>query len=95
MLIQEMTEAQIDELFERACEIKMDKICAFAILQMSKLFIFCNRYAVLKSEEILKDFHDFIHTVISPSDKKIFVYIEKDIEKRFFSQNRKSLLKEQ
>ncbi len=94
MLISDSDESEINFLFKRAKELGTEKICAFAIIQMSKLFKFGNSYAVSVAEEILNNDPKFIHTVISPKDGKLLIFTEKDIEKRFFAANRKSLLKE-
>ena len=59
-----------------------------------ELFKLDNYYAAAAAEEILKNDPEFIHTVISPKDKKKYIYTEKDIVRRFFAKNRKVLLKE-
>ena len=94
VLLNEATKKDIDELFIRTKELQMGKICAFAILQTSELFYFKNDYAIKVTKEILEFDEDFIHTVISPKDKKKYVFTEKNISNRFFSNDRKSLLKE-
>lgn len=94
VLLNEATKKDIDELFIRTKELQMGKICAFAILQTSELFYFKNDYAIKVAKEILEFDEDFIHTVISPKDKKKYVFTEKNISNRFFSNDRKSLLKE-
>ena len=94
MLLNDAAEEYVDFLFDRAKEIQMDKVCAFAVLQMSRLFKFSNTYAVLIAEKILSDDPGFIHTIISPKEKKEYVFFEKDISERFFADDRKILLKE-
>ena len=94
MLLSDMNHAEIDALFARAKQTYTDKICAFAAVQMSELFNFANRYAADKARDILKNDPEFIHTVISPKDKKAYVFSEKSVEERFFSGDRKSLLQE-
>lgn len=94
MLLSNATKEYIDKLFVRARELHMDKVCAFAVIQMSKLFYFKNDYAIMISKSILEACQDFIHTVIAPRIKKKYVYFEKDISKRFFNNQRKNLLKE-
>ena len=94
MLISEMNSMEIESLFSRAKAIDMEKICAFAIAQTASIFDFKNKYAVLKAKDVLKNEPDFLHTVFSPQDKKVYVYTEKNIEKRFFAENRKLLLTE-
>lgn len=93
-LLSEMTDCETDRLFERADELGMKKICAFAILQTSELFETSCDYAVLKSENALGNDLDFLNRIISPKDKKEFAYTEYDVFERSFSENRRSLLKE-
>ncbi len=94
MLLSDMTEMKVDALFARATQTNTEKICAFTVTQMSELFKFTNSYAVEKANEILKSEPDFIHTIVSPKDKKKLVFTEKSVETRFFADNRKSLLEE-
>lgn len=94
MLLNNEEKEYVDLLFKRAKKVNMDKVCAFAILQTSELFAFENTYAISKSNEALCSDPEFLHTVVSPEDKKKYVYIEKDISSRFFADNRKILLKE-
>lgn len=94
MLLGDKSEAEIDGLFERAKKTQTSKICAFAVAQMSELFRFENQYAVERASKILRNDPEFLHTVVSPKDQKIYVFTEKSIEKRFFADDRKSLLEE-
>lgn len=93
MLLCDSDKKQVDFLFNRAKELDMAKVCAFAVLQMSKLFKFENKYATSIAKDLLKDDTEFIHTVVSPKEKKKYVYSEKNITKRFFADERKSLLR--
>lgn len=93
-LLSDMSNSEIDDLFIRANELKMEKVCAFSVLQTAGLFDFVNQHSVLVSIQILETEPDFVNTVISPKDKKVFVYAEKNIEERFFAKNRRALLKE-
>ena len=93
-LLNNVSKEHIDGLFERAKILGMEKICSFAVIQTSKLFDFENHYAVAVAEAILKDDPMFLHTVVSPKEKKTYVFIERNIEKRFFADCRKTLLKE-
>lgn len=95
MMSYDLDEKELDFLFNRAKQFGMEKICAFAILQMSKLFDFNNTYAISISEKILKDDPEFIHKIVDPKGKKMYSYAEKDIVERFFSNNRKELLSEE
>ena len=73
MLINELPKEDVDCLFSRAKEIGMEKICAFAVVQMSKLFHCSNVYAVMVAEDVLKNEPMFIHTVVSPKEKKTYM----------------------
>lgn len=94
MLLNDAAKDHIDFLFKRAKELCMEKVCAFAVLQMSELFVFENEYAVEVANSILNDDPNFIHTVVSPKEKKMYIFTEKDIEERFFAENRKAFLQE-
>ena len=94
MLLNNATKAHIDCLFARAKELQMEEVCAFAVVQMSKLFHFHNSHAVLVAEAVLNSNPMFIHMIASPKDKKEYIFVERDIEKRFFSNNRRRLLQE-
>lgn len=94
MLLSDAPKEQIDCLFNRAKELGTEKVCAFAVVQMSRLFYFDNVYAVAVAKEILGRNPMFIHTVFSPKEKKEYVFTQKDIEKRFFADNRRMLLQE-
>ena len=93
-LLSELNDKQITGIFNRAKDLSMEKICAYAVLQTSELFDLNQDYAVHMAKEILKDDPEFIHTVVSPSEKKMYVYICKDISERFFENDRVSLLME-
>ncbi|MBE7058973.1 MAG: hypothetical protein E7387_07775 [Ruminococcaceae bacterium] len=94
MIIDDAMMEYVDFYFRRAAEFGMEKVCAFAVLQTSELFDVNNTYAIDIAKEILKNDPDFIHEVISPKEKKMYVYTEKDITKRFFADSRKELLQE-
>lgn len=94
MLFNDGSKEQSDFLFQRATELGMEKVCAFAVYQTSKLFEFNNAYLVGLAESVLGNDAEFIHTVVSPKEKKSYVYYEKDILERFFSDDRKAHMKE-
>ncbi len=94
MLLYNASKETVDCIFHRAKGLGLEKVCAFAVLQMSQLFTFQNRYAVDAAECELKDDPAFLHAVVSPGEKKEYLYTEKDVRERFFAQNRKALLKE-
>ena len=93
-LLNGISKENVDFLFDRAKLLNMEKICAFAVYQTAALFEFDNAYAIRLSEAILGSDPDFVHTIVSPKDKKKFIFTEKDILNRFFSDNRKELLRE-
>lgn len=94
MLLSDASKENIDFLFSRAKELGMEKVCAFSVLQMSELFDFENVYAVTFAESILSSDPAFIHTVVSPKERKTYIFAERNISKRFFADSRKALLRE-
>lgn len=94
MLLNDIDEVATARLFERARELKMEKICAFAVLQTAALLDLKNKYASVLAGKILESDPDFLHKVISPLDKKQYIFTEKNILERFFCENRKQLLEE-
>ena len=94
MLLDDLTESETNAMFIRAKELEMDKICAFAILQTMALFEVGNVAAANEALNVLKNDGEFLHRVISPKDKKNYVYKEKNIVSRFFADRRKDLIEE-
>ena len=95
LLLDDVSVPQIEKIFERAKTLGMEKECAFAIIQTSKLFDVSNRFAEEMAGCILMNDPDYIHRVISPKDNKTFIFTEKNIFERFFADSRKELLKEE
>ena len=95
LLLDDMSVPQIEKIFERAKTLGMEKECAFAIIQTSKLFDVSNKFAEEMAGCILMNDPDYIHRVISPKDNKTFIFTEKNIFERFFADSRKELLKEE
>lgn len=93
-LLTAMTEKDVRAVFSRAEELGMSMICAFTILQTAAFFDIPNKCAQQIAKTILLPNPDFVHQVISPKDKKLLVYTEKNVFERFFAKNRKALLKE-
>jgi hypothetical protein len=93
LLLSKMSDVNIDDVFERAADMGMEKMCAYAILQADAFFPM-NRYAVSIAESILLSEPLFLHTVYSPSDKKTYIYTQTDVFERFFSKDRTKLLRE-
>ena len=94
MLLNDMSNLEVDNLFEDVKAGESELVCSYAIFQMSKLFLFENMYAFNRAKRALSKNPDFINTVFSPRDGKRYLFKNKSIEGRFFSVNRKQLLKE-
>ena len=94
MLLNDADKEHIDFLFERAVKLGMEKVCAFAVLQMAELFKFKNPYAVETATKALDTDQDFIHRIVSPKDKKELIFTERSVFERFFNDNRKGILEE-
>jgi hypothetical protein len=94
MILSNMSSQVAETFFVCACELKVEKICAFAVLQTAMLFDLKNSSTVAMANMVLRDDPDFIHTVISPIDNLTFIYGEKDVAERFFASDRASLLRE-
>ena len=94
MLLNDADEEQVDFLFERAKKLGMEKVCAFAVLHTAELFKFSNHYAVKVAAKALGNDRNFIHRVISPTEKRELIFRERSVIKRFFADNRKGLLEE-
>ena len=94
MLISEMTDAQIQRVFERATELGMEKICAYTIIETINLFDMDNTFAHEISRDTLEDDPDFCLKVISPIDKKKLMYQTPDATDRFFMDSRADDLRE-
>lgn len=93
-LLADMTKEQIEEIFDRAISLNLENFCAFSILQTAQLFNLIDSYAVKIAYEVLRNDSDFLHRVISPSDKKLYLYQNRNVFERLFCNNRINLLKE-
>ena len=93
-LLSEMTDDDIESVFDRAKELDMEKICAYAILETVNFFEMSKEKAVKMSKEVLSDDINFTLRVTSPKDKKTLIYRTPDVTKRFFMGNRAKNLKE-
>ena len=92
-LLSEMSQEEIDMIYERAKELDMEEIVAFTILQTAAFFDLNDKF-ILMAEDVLQDKLDFIHLVVSPKDKKNLIYEQRNIYERFFAEERRKLLKE-
>ena len=94
LLLSEMTPRATARMFERAKELGLERVCSYAIVQTAAFFDARNQEALRAAQSMLRDRPDWVHTVISPEDNKVFVYNERDIGTRFFMENRAADLKE-
>ena len=94
MLLSEMTDAELQRIFARATELGMEKVCAYTILETMGLFDMSNAFAYAVSHKTLEDDPYFCLRVVSPKDKKFFMYQTPDVTERFFMESRIKDLKE-
>lgn len=94
MLLSEMTDEQVQRIFERATGLGMEKICAYAILETMGLFDMNNQFAYGASYGALGDDPSFCLRVVSPKDKKTLLYQTADVSERFFMESRADDLQE-
>lgn len=94
LLLSEMTKEQLQCVFERATELCMEKICAYAILETIGLFDIENSDTYLMANSAITNDPDFCLKVVSPKDKKSLIYQTPDVTERFFMESRADDLKE-
>lgn len=94
LLLSEMSEWAVNRLFDRAKELGLEKICAYAILETGELFDLKADYACMMARNTLKGSSDFCLRVVSPQDKKIYIYQTPDATSRLFMNDRTKDLKE-
>lgn len=94
MLLSEMTDAQLQNAFTRAKELHMEKICAYAVLEVTELFDVSFPLAYALSQDALKEDASFRLKVVSPKDKKTLMYQTINASDRFFMESRANDLKE-
>ena len=94
LLLTEMTDIQLQRVFDRAIKYGMEKICAYTILETMGLFDIDNSFFHDISCKALNEDFNFCFKVISPKDKKTLMYQTKDTLERFFMETRKNDLKE-
>jgi hypothetical protein len=94
MLLSEMSIVQLQTVFKRARELGMEKICAYAILETMSLFDMDDMFTYSKAKEVLVSEPDFCLKVISPKNKKRFIYKTVSTNDRFFMESRINDLKE-
>lgn len=94
LLLSEMTDPQLRQIFERAGELGMEKVCAYAILETMGLFDMDHPFARHIAGGALGDDPDFCRKVVSPKDKKLLMYRTADVTERFFLEAREKDLAE-
>lgn len=92
-LLSEFEEQDYFSLFKRAEEMDMQNICYFALYMTKELFDIHSEPLARCLKYMCTD-PKILDLVINPSEKKRYSYQEKNIKNRFFSEDRKSLLKE-
>ncbi len=93
-LLGEMSGTDVKNMFIRAKELGMEKICAYAVLEAIDLFDMGSNVAKVMAEYYLKDAPEFLLQVISPRDKKIYQFQTKRATERFFMRDRAADLQE-
>lgn len=94
MLLEKKSDAQISALLDRAKDLNLEKVCAFAILQTSELFEMKAPTTIEKARKALNGDETFLHRVVAPDEKKTYLYRTTDILKRFFMGKRSADLEE-
>ena len=95
IMLNDFSRSNIESLFKRAEQLNLMNECCFAIIHSCSLFSNEKNIAFEYACKHLEDNEEYIHTVISPSENKKYIFDTKDIQARFFSDNRRSMLKEQ
>lgn len=94
MLLSEMSEEDIKRILQRAKEIEMEKICAYAILETIGLFDIENDFIYQKALAVISEEPNFCLKIVAPKDKKVLIYQTVDVNDRFFMEARERDLKE-
>lgn len=94
LLLSQMSDLDAMEIFGRARVLGLTDICAYAVFSAAELFSMEERAAVGWSREILSARPDLLRTVVSPKEKKYYLYPDSDIVARFFDEDRAAHLQE-
>ena len=94
LLLSDMGDEQLKNIFARAKNLGMEKICAYCILETMELFDMENHDLFKVSCEALKDAPDFRYRIVSPKNGKVLMYQTSDTNSRFFMYSRANDLKE-
>lgn len=95
LLLSEMDDARLQAIFERAEALGLEKICAYAVLGTMGLFEVRRPRAEKLARAALDGDPDLLRRVVSPHDKKTFLYQTDDVSARFFMGSRADDLKEE
>lgn len=87
-LLSEMDEKDVENVFSRSKDLGLEKICAYAILETMCIFDMNNEFTQKLAIEALDGDFNFLLQVISPKNKKKFIYRTRSAKKRFFTENR-------
>lgn len=82
------------QLFIRAEELKLKKICACVTLWVDSLWPIDNDVLIEWANKVIATDPDFLLKVIAPTENKDYIYANKDIKERFFTNDRTKILKE-
>lgn len=93
-IINHFNDGEYDALFNRILALNSVIPCYYALWSCNSLFGFASPGFNRLCEKLKPDNCDFLHTVFDPSGKKVLMFTEKDLTKRFWHANRKELLKE-
>ena len=94
MIISDLVSMETNKLFCRAKELQMEDICSCVFLWTNTLFPIKNALVLDSARYYLKEDDSILHEIIVPENHKKMCYLQKDIKKRFFSENRLALLQE-
>ena len=94
LLMTDMSEADMRDLFARAIQLGMEKILSYVILETVNLFEMDAPEIKRMAERVLIDCPLFLTRVVAPKEKKVFYYKTEYALDRFFLDNRIDDLKE-
>lgn len=94
LLLSEMSDEMLKKVFDRAAELGMEKICAYAVLETAGLFDMNRTAARRMSEGVMEDDPAFCLRVTSLQDRKTLMYRTADVSDRFFMESRECDLME-
>ena len=92
-LLYDIDDKKSDELFRRAEDLGLDKICAYAIIVTYEMFEIKSEHLLVKSRKVLENDKEFMRRVYSPKEKTSYMYMEDSVFKRFFADDRKAMLR--